>query len=196
MWRLLIDKGRLWNRVLASLYGKIHVRERDEVGKGSNWWVDLWRINKGELSTDGWFSSRCNKVVRDGTDTCFWQEAWCGPTTFCVKYERLFSIVSNKNATITNLRVIVDGDEVWNWSWRRNLFQWEGELLQQLKADIDFLHLQLGVNDHWVWSALKGGEYSVRSAYNVIVNKDIFGEFPLYNYLWSKFLPSKVSGFA
>lgn len=61
-------------------------------------------------------------------------------------------------------------DGVWHWEfvWRRNLFEWEKEFLEELKFVIGQVVLIPVKVDKWSWSRVKDGNFSTRDAYKVI----------------------------
>ncbi|GAU31357.1 hypothetical protein TSUD_19020 [Trifolium subterraneum] len=46
-WRLLVDRERLWYRVLAARYGVERGRMRDGGRRGSSWWMGIARWDRG-----------------------------------------------------------------------------------------------------------------------------------------------------
>jgi len=71
-WRLLVDRGGFWYKVLASRYGE--EAGRLEVGgrSGSFWWREVARI-KDDVGGEGegWFAERVSRKVGDGVDAFF-----------------------------------------------------------------------------------------------------------------------------
>ncbi|MCI43266.1 putative non-LTR retroelement reverse transcriptase, partial [Trifolium medium] len=55
-WRMLVDRGELWFRVLATRYGVERGRLREGGRKGSSWWREIVNIRdgRGDLG-GGWF---------------------------------------------------------------------------------------------------------------------------------------------
>nr|KYP75011.1 Putative ribonuclease H protein At1g65750 family [Cajanus cajan] len=71
-WRMLVEKNSLWMRVISSLYGiTLHLSNESGV-KDSRWWVDLNRIEDGDLMSNKWLSNNCCKVIGNGVDNKFW----------------------------------------------------------------------------------------------------------------------------
>ncbi|KAL8484562.1 hypothetical protein ACS0TY_027024 [Phlomoides rotata] len=85
-----------------------------------------------------------------------------------------------------------------NWKWRRRLFVWEDNLINELKALIDRFLSYSEEEDSWSWSPAPNGSYSVKSAYKAIEDSNTISS-PQGNILggiWSKMVPLKVSAFS
>lgn len=94
-----------------------------------------------------------------------------------------------------------EGSVEWRLTWRRELFMWESELLVNLMTvAADF---RIGEEeDTWRWRPGEGGEFSVRSTYQLLEtvwlmqdNLSIL-EAKVFGYLWKSKAPSKVVAFS
>ncbi|MCI35465.1 putative non-LTR retroelement reverse transcriptase related protein, partial [Trifolium medium] len=66
-WRMLVDKGGLWFRVLAARYGVERGCLRAGGRSGSSWWREIVRIYDGvDGLGDGWFGECVLKNVGMG----------------------------------------------------------------------------------------------------------------------------------
>jgi len=68
-----------------------------------------------------------------------------------VRFRRLFDLAENKNISVAEMFSlgVEQGGE--GWRWRRRLWVWEEESLEELRAlllDVSLLH---NVSDRWVW---------------------------------------------
>nr|ABN05720.1 RNA-directed DNA polymerase (Reverse transcriptase) [Medicago truncatula] len=89
-WRLLVDRGGLWYRVLVARYGVRNGRLEDGGRGGSFWWKEVGRIRGGEGEGGaGWFEGCVARCVGDGEDTLFWHERWCGDVPFRIRFSRV-----------------------------------------------------------------------------------------------------------
>lgn len=56
----------------------------------------------------------------------------------------------------------------WLWTWRRNLFVWEEELVNDLIANLQVSNMSLDEEDLWQWRCDPSQSFSVASAYKLI----------------------------
>lgn len=58
-------------------------------------------------------------------------------------------------------------NDVWLWqiTWRREGFEWEKELIQQLLHLFDTFRIHKVIADSWLWKASPCGSYTSKSAY-------------------------------
>jgi hypothetical protein len=52
-WRMLVDRGGLWFRVLTARYGVERGRLRDGGRRGSSWWREIVSIRDGVGGIEG-----------------------------------------------------------------------------------------------------------------------------------------------
>ena len=91
-WRMLVDRGGLWYRVLAARYGELGGRLEDGGRSGSCWWREASRIrDRGVGGESGWFDDQVVRRVGDGADTLFWYDRWLGDVPFCVRFRWFLS---------------------------------------------------------------------------------------------------------
>jgi len=168
---MLVDREGLWYHVLVARYGE--VGGRLEVGgqSGSSWWRKVGMIRDGDGDTGGgWFGVM--RRVGDGAEAFCWSHRWIGGTPPSVRFHRLFDLVENKTITVANLFSLdlVQGGE--EWSWRRRLWAWEEDMLEECRALLFDVSLVPNVSDKWVWLPDTTEGYSVRGAYDLLTNCD------------------------
>ena len=149
-WRLLVDREGFWYRVLAVRYGE--EAGRLEVGgrRGSLWWKELVKIRDGVGEVEGgWFAARVSKRVGDGSSTFFWHDRWLGDVPFRTRFSRLFDLATNKLCTVAEMSALGWGIGGEAWMWRRRLWAWEEELLEECCHLLKDVVLQTAVSDRW-----------------------------------------------
>ncbi|XP_072076501.1 uncharacterized protein [Arachis hypogaea] len=75
----------------------------------------------------------------DGKIICFWEDSWLPCGVLKVIFPRLFSVSNLQGSVIGDCGFWDVLEWIWNFQWRRELFQWELELVLQaevLPADI------------------------------------------------------------
>jgi hypothetical protein len=139
-WMVLHDHNALWKSTLMERYGpKVGELMADGVGRwptnASRWWKDLVSLFKG-MEVDC-FNEEVVRNVGNGRTTSFWRVPWRGSIPFMVKFNRLFSISTNQDASVHDLwRPSLSGGD-WAFNWRRNLFVWENNLLTELLEELN-----------------------------------------------------------
>jgi hypothetical protein len=116
-------------------------------------------------------------------------------------FPRLFSISSQKEARICDVRIMGDGVGRWDFLWRRRLFVWEENLIEEL---LDFLPdlVLTGLEDEWRWGPGEGGLFSVHSVYTTLgtalAPPEQFSvqQLRVFERIWKCPAPSKVIAFS
>ncbi|XP_058725061.1 uncharacterized protein LOC131596431 [Vicia villosa] len=84
----------------------------------------------------------------------------------------------------------------WRFRWRRDIFDWEAEMLRHLICEIRTATFPNEGRDCTVWPADLSNCYSVKSTYSILSKAPNFGSQTIVNKVWNKFVPLKVSEFA
>jgi hypothetical protein len=82
------------------------------------------------------------------------------------------------------------------WQWRRRLWAWEEEMLEECRALLLDVSLHVNVSDQWLWIPDPTQGYSVRGAYSVLTSKDLPLVDSAAEMIWHRQVPLKVSVFA
>lgn len=83
------------------------------------------------------FQNKVSWKECSGETTSFWKDGWVGGAPLCLQFPRLFSIATDKDVKVRELRVREGNMWVWKWLWRRRLFVWEDDLLGLLVEVVD-----------------------------------------------------------
>jgi hypothetical protein len=202
-WRLLDNTNAVWKDVLKCKYGEV-VSKRVALGEdckpwySSLWWRDICTIgNNVEIN---WFARNMVKKLGNGALTSFWFDIWVGDLSLKNRFPRLFLISTQKEASVAHLWN--SGTEVNKWyvMWRRRLFVWEENLVEELMEIINMVTLS-NTTDKWGWIPENNAEFSVKSTYisvsnlsNLEVSKAQWHA-QIFSSLWKTPSPSKVCGF-
>ena len=89
----------------------------------------------------------------------------------CHRFSRLFDLSLNKSSTVAEMFSL--GWEVGGaaWSWRRQLWEWEEELLGECRFLLNNFVVQTDVIDRWQWLPDTVGGYTVRGAYQILTTR-------------------------
>jgi hypothetical protein len=116
-------------------------------------------------------------------------------------FPRLYSLSTQKESMVFDL-LVFDGNQIsWSFLWRRNLFEWERDLVVLLENHLEAVVLSLEV-DRWCWLPDSEGLFSVKSSYNLlwdlIRNDDavLVEGVDVIAQLWDSAAPSKVIAFS
>jgi hypothetical protein len=168
--------------------------------KASNWWKVIALLDN-VVPDKSWLSDSIYRKVGNGISTSFWNSKWVGDATLAVVFPRLYSLSNVKDCLVSDILVGGFDLRVWPFSWRRDLFQWEEERLVVLKELLESVTLS-GEVDVWCWSPDEKGEFSIKSAYNLLVSEfeDMEEEdgalVKILDQIWESPTPSKVIAFS
>ena len=75
----------------------------------------------------------------------------------------------------------------WKWrlGWRKERFEWEKVLLNQLTNEISLVQLHRNYHDCWKWKYEEDGQYSIEFAYAMLHNSRNFEECPILEFFWA-----------
>ncbi|GAU29496.1 hypothetical protein TSUD_360410 [Trifolium subterraneum] len=204
-WRLLQPGRPLWKEVLVAKYGEFILNKVDWSGvripsTASMWWRDISSIDKVVSSKD-WFAESIVRKVGNGNSTSFWSTIWIGDDPLSVVFPRLFSLSNNNDRMVKDFGEYREGRWIWSFSWRRDLFQWEEDLVAQLRELLDPVVLSLE-EDWWRWRPETNGVFSVNSSYKLLVDEleseEVLeeAEITVFGQIWDSPAPSKVIAFS
>lgn len=153
--------------MLEDKYGA-HIRSLVDVeGVGwprtsSLWWKDLMSLKEGVGLN--WFNNGMMKKVGNGRKSSFWLDKWAGDKPLCAVFPRIFSMSNQKEALVSVLVEVREGEVHWNLVWRRYPFNWEIDLVNLLLEMLQGFNV-VDEEDVWWWRPEEGGVFSVRSSY-------------------------------
>lgn len=111
--------------------------------------------------------------MANGEGTLFWSGHWVGGNILKNRLVQLFSISSNKEATMVDLRRGASRSRTcdWDFRWRRKLFEWETELLQHLLTEFGTITFREDRRDDIVWMHDPWNCFYVKLAYKVLTEE-------------------------
>ena len=109
------------------------------------------------------------KKVGDGSKTLFWHESWLGDEVLKNCFSRLFNLALEKSVFVADMVLGIGVEWGW-WRWRRNLFIWEYELVEECKVLLFNISLLDDMEDTWIWEFNLDGVYSVKEVDVLISN--------------------------
>jgi hypothetical protein len=140
-------------------------------------------------------------MLGNGRKTKFWHDIWIGDLSLKDRFPRLFSISNQKDDLVADVWRPVSGEDSWRLLWRRRFFDWEEQLLEDLKGVISQV-LLAEAEDCWCWRPDRVLGFSVNSAYQQvssisnIATLDTQWHTKIFDLIWMCLAPSKICGFA
>jgi hypothetical protein len=167
LWRYASEPEACWRKVVEAKYGSERGGWCSKVGVGSHG-RGLWKFISKEWH---YFSNFIKLIPGDGSKISFWREAWCGNSPLSEVFPGLFSLASNKEATIADNFDVVSGSRQWNISFMRSLNDWEVEDLASLYSLLYSYNFGGGADKMW-WVPKRKGKFEVSSYYAILTSKD------------------------
>ena len=87
-----------------------------------------------------------------------------------VAFPRLFSLALVQDGRVDEFYDTNPERGRWMFGWRRDLFEWEKDLLTSLLTRLDGVAMGVGM-DSWVWKPDKDGLFSVKSCFSLLQNQ-------------------------
>ncbi|XP_015939160.1 uncharacterized protein LOC107464717 [Arachis duranensis] len=145
-------------------------------------WKDICHLNIKEQRIKDKMLTGLAMEVGNGRSTLFWEDNWLQGGPLKVAFPRLFSI-SNKQGSIIGDCGFLDGLEwIWNFQWRRELFEWELELVHQLHERLRPVKLLDGKDDNMVWKFDSKGVFSTKVVVRVLQSETLSDEITSYSF--------------
>lgn len=172
-WKLENEEGT-WQEIVKKKYVKQQPIGQLKYNPGnSHIWNDLLKVK------DLYLKGR-SMLVKEGKETDFWNDQWCGAVSLKDKFPQLMEICNDQVITVSNLAA-----RNWNLSFRRWL---DAPLQNQLRRPQDILFsfpLSEGKDPpKWLWE--KNGRFSVKSMYESLCSNEIGNS---YRSLWKSKIP-------
>lgn len=95
----------------------------------------------------------------------FWHKIWWNESFVRSSFPRLFAVAADPNALVSSCGSWLGVAWVWAILWRRQLFTWEEELLEELLLSLELVTLST-VPNLWVWTPFCFGMFLVASIYH------------------------------
>lgn len=115
--------------------------------------------------------------------------------------EWLFLISQQKYKSVAECGHWCERGWVWDLQWRRELFEWEKVLLEELRLVLQQANLAMDRNDVWIWGVDATGSFTTKSAYKVLETQTMQTQIQsikssgIFNLLWKCKIPTKVLAF-
>ncbi|GKV04880.1 hypothetical protein SLEP1_g16977 [Rubroshorea leprosula] len=197
--RLASGEESLFYKTIQHKYGCLEGRWREWVQaddqRGSLWWRNLCRIDVMDPNSRGWLTGGFKLKLGDGQSVNFWKDVWTGDQSLANRFPRLYLASTDKDMRISQMGCWREDSWQWTLNWRRSLHEWEKENLTEMLGLINKYHPFKDQKDSWEWNHNKEGEYSVKTAYDLLSNINDTSSIQMHKRTWSKLIPTKISAF-
>lgn len=92
-----------------------------------------------------WFGENVRRKVGNDVHTLFWTDRWVGEVTLSVKFSRLYLLFDFKGKLVAEMLSLGWGEGGGAWKWWCQLFALEKELVEECRAVL--LDVSLQVNN-------------------------------------------------
>ncbi|XP_016178592.1 uncharacterized protein LOC107621062 [Arachis ipaensis] len=161
-------------------------------------WKDICQLQLKDSNVRDKMITGLSMEVGDGRRTLFWEDVWLQGGSLKLRFPRLFSI-SNQQGSVIGECGFWDGLEwVWNFQWRRGLYQWELELLNRLHEALRPINLASDKQDRLVWKYGKEEIFSTNSFVQVVQSETIPEDITSFSFtrtIWKGLAPPQVELF-
>ncbi|XP_015960972.1 uncharacterized protein LOC107484934 [Arachis duranensis] len=162
-------------------------------------WRDICQLQIREPQIREQMIRGLSMEVGNGRTIRFWEDDCLNGGVLKDLFPRLFS-VSNLIGSVIGDYEFWDGLEwIWSFQWRRQLFQWELELLNQLHERLRLVKLVTEREDRVVWKFDRTGIFSTKSFVQVMQDAVLPEEVTSYSFtsaIWRGFVPPRVELFS
>ncbi|KAL4322013.1 uncharacterized protein LOC107636929 [Arachis ipaensis] len=200
-WHFAKEECPLWKKVICSCNNlrPNELLSSQALPTRGGPWRDICHIEFQEQHLRDKMITGLAMEIGDGRKTRFWEDVWLQCGSLKDRFPRLFSI-SNQCGAVIGECGFWDGLEwVWNLQWRRELFQWELDLLSQLNEALRPVRLASNREDRVVWKYDKLGIFSTNSFVQVLQEGMLSEEATSYSFtktIWKGLVPPRVELFA
>jgi hypothetical protein len=87
--------------------------------------------------------------VGNGKNTSSWKDPWVNGDMLCNLFRRLLDLSLYKEVKVAEMIVEEEGVKKINWRWRRNLFEWEKEMVKVCSDLVLSVKRVYGEGDCW-----------------------------------------------
>ena len=101
------------------------------------------------------------------------KDKWLERVKLRKEFSRLYDLSLNKDNTLNQVGQWFDASLIWKLGWRRKLFVWELDQVDQLLSllvnkEVIKEDVESDKDDIWIWRKGVSGSYTVKSAYSIL----------------------------
>ncbi|GJS60496.1 RNA-directed DNA polymerase, eukaryota, reverse transcriptase zinc-binding domain protein [Tanacetum coccineum] len=190
IWRFKSTQSGLCTTIIKAIYGKNRSLDHSITHHyGCSVWTGILKAIAKIKSKGVDLMSFCKIVVGNGNTFKFWHDKWYGGVCFKDKFHRCFNLELQKDISVALKLQSPDLASSFRRRPRSGIEESQFLELQQLLSSV----VLSSANDRWTWTLNGHGNFSVKSAREVIDKHVlIISQSPTR---WSKVLPIKLTVF-
>lgn len=125
----------------------------------------------------------------------FWNDSWLDNQCLSMAQPRLFSLSNQKNAVIADIISPSICGHSWNPTFRRDLFDWEVDLLGPLVSNLEKVFISKSFPDKRVWTLESFGVFLCKSFFDMLIPSSNFDLNFLAKRVWKAKVSQRVRAF-
>ncbi|GKC82779.1 RNA-directed DNA polymerase, eukaryota, reverse transcriptase zinc-binding domain protein, partial [Tanacetum coccineum] len=186
---------KLWCKVIRSVHGIDGALGRGAgiSSRGGGVWNEITKVGRllDEIGIE--FTSSFVKKVRNGANTCFWEDIWLGEVR--LKDRRLYELEREKNVLVSGRGQWAEGEWRWIWDWRREpRGRGEGERMELLNCLTNVI-MSPTCRDTWKWNLSDDGDFTVKELTAIIQDQSTIERQSNQETIWNRLAPRKINVF-
>ncbi|XP_016170676.1 uncharacterized protein LOC107613265 [Arachis ipaensis] len=200
-WKPIIDKVEqkhsLWKAKVLNKSGKL-VLIKSVLNSLPIYYLSLYKMPKAVADKLIALQRNFMWCKENGNSGIALEDNWVQGGALKLSFSRLYSISSQQGVIIGDCGFWDGLEWIWNFQWRRELFQWELELVHQLHERLRSVKLSADREDNMVWKFENKGVFSTSSMIQAIQSKTLPAELTSYSFtssLWKGFVPLRIELF-
>ncbi|XP_071726921.1 uncharacterized protein [Rutidosis leptorrhynchoides] len=198
-WKFKTSKDTLWIRIIKSIFGIEgglgNCSNMANLKANNSTWKYIMQVGRDIDNLGINFTNSFIKKIADGKLTQFWKERWCGDQIFKDRFQRLFRLEKEQNATVFDRIRRVEDKLTFSWNWSREL---SGRLVGELQNLSDLISQQFfngKEQDSWAWSLSTNGILTTKVLSSLIEDSILPSGSTIVKTFRNKLVPSKVEFF-
>jgi reverse transcriptase-like protein len=194
-WRFSDSDCTLWKRILISIHNIKGLKASSEsfghIKQGT--WAHLVSNDTDTKRIRDIVDEGLQIKVGDGNSTKFWHDKWCPNGPFKKAFPRLFSISLQREEVISQMGIWNGCDWLWNFRWRRSLYDWEMVDFDRLKGLIEDFSPQHDCKDVISWHGSGEKKFPIKEIVDKLYDSmNPMLPKPLTTFIWSTKAPPRA----
>nr|XP_029148400.1 uncharacterized protein LOC114925250 [Arachis hypogaea] len=196
-WRFSKEDCPLWKEVVCScthMDPTIMLRGQPVPKRGGPW-KDICQLPIREPRVREKIISGLLMDLGNGRTIRFWEDSWLPNGVLKDLFPRLYSVSTLTGAVVGECGFWDGLEWIWSFQWRRELFQWELDLVNQLHETLRTVKPIDAREDSVVWKLDRTGVFSTKSCAQALHAEVLPEKITSYSFtsaVWKGFVPPRI----